>query len=272
MKKVLISVSVLALLLMLTACGKDEKNNTTATATPTATVAATPTTAPSATPTAMPSPTMAIPQDTIMTYEQYTAAELDTPVWVEAYVMDTQSWWDNKITIYAADKDGAYYIYNATCSEEDSKLLTPGKKIQVKGYKSEWSGEIEITEGKITFPEGADEFLAQPTDVTDKIGTDDLKNYMNRRVVIKGVKIAAQEDGAAFQYKNAEEKTDDLYFKGTVGDKEISFCVEFYLRGKDTDVYKAVEALKVGDIVDVECYLYWYNDPNPHVIGVTAAQ
>ena len=29
---------------------------------------------------------------------------------------------------------------------------------------------------------------------------------------------------------------------------------------KDTDVYKAVENLKVGDTIDCDGYLYWYND------------
>ena len=204
----------------------------------------------------------------LMTYADYALAEIDAPVYVETYVQAHQSWWNDKITIYAADKDGAYFIYEAACSKEDSDLLTPGKKIHVEGFKSEWSGEVEITDAKITFIEG-DEYMPQPFDVTALIGTDDLAKHQNERVIFKGLTIVAQDDGAAFKYKNAEEKTDDLYFKGTVDGKEVSFCVEFYLRGKDTDVYKAVEGLKVGDTVDVEGYLYWYNGANPHVIGVT---
>ena len=49
------------------------------------------------------------------------------------------------------------------------------------------------------------------------------------------------------------------------------FCVEFYLCGKDTDVYKAVEALQVGDVVDLVGFLYWYNGANPHITAVTPA-
>ena len=45
--------------------------------------------------------------------------------------------------------------------------------------------------------------------------------------------------------------------------------MEFYLRGQDTDVYKAVEALNVGDTIDVEGFLYWYEGANPHVTSVT---
>ena len=41
------------------------------------------------------------------------------------------------------------------------------------------------------------------------------------------------------------------------------------MRGGDTDVYKAVEGLQIGDTVDIDAYLYWYEGPNAHVIGVT---
>ncbi len=44
--------------------------------------------------------------------------------------------------------------------------------------------------------------------------------------------------------------------------------MEFYLCGKDTDVYKAVEGLQVGDRVDLEGFLYWYNGPNLHTTGI----
>ena len=105
--------------------------------------------------------------------------------------------------------------------------------------------------------------------MTALAGAEGLEKFMNRRVIFKGLTVEAQEDGAAFNYKNAEEKTDDLYFKASVNDQSVSFCVEFYLTGKDTDVYQAVEGLQVGDKIDVECFLYWYNGPNPHVTYVT---
>lgn len=207
----------------------------------------------------------------VMTYADYVAAELDSEVTVEAYVQDFQGWWDGKITVYAQDKDGAYFIYNMTCSEEDSKKLVPGTKIKVHGFKSEWSGEVEITDATFEFVEG-DTFVAKPNDVTNLIGKDELINAQNQLVVFKGLTVEAQDDGAAFNYKDAVGKTDDLYFKASKDGVSVSFCVEFYLRGQDSDVYKAVEGLQVGDVIDVTGYLYWYNGANPHVIGVTKAQ
>ena len=78
----------------------------------------------------------------VMSYADYAAAELDSEVVIEAYVQATQSWWDNKITVYLQDQDGAYFAYNMACSEEDAAKLVPGTKIRVTGYKTEWSGEV----------------------------------------------------------------------------------------------------------------------------------
>ena len=64
----------------------------------------------------------------------------------ETYVQAKQSWWEDKATFYTQDKDGAYFIYNMPCSEEDYEKLVPGTKIKVTGYKAEWFGEIEVAD------------------------------------------------------------------------------------------------------------------------------
>jgi len=76
-------------------------------------------------------------------------------------------------------------------------------------------------------------------------------------------------DGAAFAYKNATDKTDDLYFKVSLDGKTYEFCVEYYLCNEETEVYKAVEGLNVGDVVDLEGFLYWYEGPNPHITALS---
>ncbi len=208
----------------------------------------------------------------VMSHADYVAAELDTEVTVETYVQAKQSWWDNKATIYTQAADGAYFIYEMPISQEDYDKLVPGTKIKVTGYKAEWSGEVEITDAKYEVVEG-DTFVAEAADVTALLGTDELVAHQNELVSFKGMTIEAyDETGAAFAYKNANDKTDDLYFKASKDGKTYDFCVEFYLCGKDTDVYKAVEALKVGDVVDMEGFLYWYNGANPHITSVKAAQ
>ncbi len=209
----------------------------------------------------------------LMTYEEFLAADVDSPVHVEAYVQDNQSWWDNKITVYLAGPDhAAYFVYEMPCSQEDAAKLVPGQKVDLKGYKAEWAGEVEIIDAVCQLLEG-DPYIAEAEDVTALLGTDDLIKHMNEKVVMKGMTVEPYDDtGAAFAYKNPEEKTDDLYFKVSRDGQTCEFCVEFYLRGSDSDVYKAVENMKVGDVVDVEGFLYWYNGPNLQATALTAAK
>ena len=210
----------------------------------------------------------------VMTYAEYAAAAIDEPVVIEAFVQGKQSWWENQATIYAADADGAYFIYNATCTEDEYAKLVEGQKIKVSGYKAEWSGEIEITEGTIEFEDDSS-YIAKPVDVTDKLGTDELINFQNQKVSFKGLTVAPSVDpnGAEvaflYNYDGSGAQGDDLYFNVSLADKVYSFTVESYLNDKDSDVYKAVEALKVGDTIDAEGFLYWYEGANPHITSIT---
>ena len=211
----------------------------------------------------------------VMTYADYVAAELDTQVVVETYVQAKQGWWNDTATLYTQDGDGAYFVYNAACSEEDYAKLTDGAKIKVTGYKGEWAGEVEIMDATIEVLEGS--WLAPVLDVTDKLGTDELVNFQNQKVAFKGLTIeAANDDGAAFLYNwdgsGAEGTDSDLYFNASVNGQTYTFVIEYYLTGADSDAYKAVQALKVGDKVDMEGYLYWYEGVQPHIISVAAAK
>ena len=208
----------------------------------------------------------------VMTYSEYVAAEIDTPVVIEAFVQAKQSWWEDKATVYAQDSEGGYFIYNMECFEEDYAKLVPGTKIKVTGYKAEWSGEVEIAEGATFEIENDSSFIAEATDVTAILGTEDLIKNQNKFVSFKGLKIEAyNENGDAFSYKwdGSGSEGDDLYFKASVGDTSYTFTVESYLCDKDSEVYSAVKNLKVGDVVDMEGFLYWYEEPCPHITAVT---
>ena len=201
----------------------------------------------------------------VMSYAEYAAAELDTAVTVECYVQAHQSWWDNKITVYAQDADGAYFLYEMACSEEDAAKLVPGTKILVKGFKGAWAGEVEIMDATFEFVEGADTFVAEAMDATALLGTEELINHQNKFVSFKGLTVEAIE------FKNGEPG-DDIYVTVSKDGASYSFCVERYLTGPETEVYAAVSALKAGDVVDVEGFLYWYEGVNTHITAVAAAQ
>ena len=325
-------------------------------------------------------------------YDEFMAAEVGSTVTVEAYVQGHQSWWDNKLTVYLQDENGGYFAYEMECTEAQASQITVGTKIKVTGKKAEWAGEIEIYNPctLVEIIEG-DTWVAPTTDVTAKMGTEDLINYMNRKVTFKGLEVIAYDDGTetysmtmteteeiapgvelemtmAFvivfddgtlkqNVSLAETNIDDLglddatvamleasfanmsyemegtyeidgdtitttvegytstsaYAEGTDDDGEyiiigegamaqkmykvvpaisydpdksdsdiyfrakdangnvVEFCVEYYLTNNATATYKAALALEVGDTVDVEGFLYWYNGANPHVTKITVA-
>ena len=199
----------------------------------------------------------------VMTYEEYTAAAVDTQVTIEAYVQGKQSWWDNKATVYTQDKDGAYFLYDMPCTQEVYDKMVPGTKIKVTGYKSEWEGEVEIIDSTYEILEG--EYIAPVEDViTSLLGTDDLIKHQNEFVSFKGLTVEA------VSYKN-DEPGDDIYVTVGLNGNSYNFCVEVYLTGTDTDVYAAVGELQAGDVVDIEGCLYWYEGVNTHITSVTKA-
>lgn len=111
--------------------------------------------------------------------------------------------------------------------------------------------------------------------MTDLLGTDDLINYQNQFVAFKGMTVEASQDATgndvAFLYNwdGSGEDGNDLYFNVSLNGQTYTFTVESYLCDNTTDVYNAVKNLKIGDTVDMEGFLYWYEGVNPHITSVT---
>ena len=208
------------------------------------------------------------PASTAMTHAEYLAAAEDDAVEIECYVQATQGWWDNKIVIYAQDKEGGYFAYNVACTEEESAKLVPGTKINIKGYKTFYKGMPEVAEGAtFTVVEGADTYKAEAVDLTALLGKQELVDKAGMKAAFKGLTIAA------INYKN-DAPGDDIYVDFTLGDATYSFCVERYLTDPESDVYKAFveEDIKVGDVVNVYGFVYWYDaDVEPGVASENPA-
>ena len=215
----------------------------------------------------------------VMTYAEYAAAALDTEVTIEAYVQAKQGWWEKDgvgvATIYTQDTEGAYFIYEMPISKEDYDKLTKGAKIRVKGYKAEFHAEVEIIDATYEILEG--NYAPEAVDLTNVFGTDDLIKKQNMFFTVKNAVVAASTDAdgneVAFLYNwdGSGQDGSDLYFNVKIGEATYNFTVESYLCGKDTDVYKAVKALNVGDTIDLEGFLYWYDGVNPHITAVSRA-
>lgn len=215
----------------------------------------------------------------VMSYDEYMAAEVDDAVTIQAYVQAKQSYYAEQgtATVYLQDQDGGYFAYDMACTQEDYDAMVEGTKIQVSGFKAEWSGEIEIMDGQLDEIIADDTFVAEAFDATSLLGTEELEEHQNEKVSFTGLTVAPSKDAngneAAFlyNYDGSGSQGDDVYFNVTVGDSEevYSFLVESYLCGSDTEVYKAVEALEVGQTIDCEGFLYWYEGANPHITSLT---
>ncbi len=252
MKKILVLMLAVVLALSVAACGGDkqpEANNAEANA-----------------------PAADVKGEGVMTYAEYAAAELDTQVVVETSVQGKQSWWEDKATLYTQDKDGGYFIYDCACPQDVYDKLVTGQKIKVTGYKSEWSGEVEIVDATLEIEEGS--YIAEPFDATGELASESLIDRQNTKVAFKGLTVEDAGDGAAFLYKwdGSGQEGDDLYFNVSLDGTTYTFTVESYLCDMNTDVYKAVQALQIGDKIDVEGFLYWYEGVQPHVTAVSAAK
>ena len=217
----------------------------------------------------------------VMTHAEYIAAELDTEVVIETYVQGKQSWWNDAASLYTQDKDGAYFAYNVAMTEEEYNKLEKGTKVRISGVKGEWAGEVEVMDATLEILEGS--YVAAANDVTAVMGKDELIDHQNEFVTFKGLTIEASTDAdgneAAFLYNwdgSGEEGSDsDLYFNASINGQTFNFVVEYYtcdaegVYGADTDVYEAVRGLEIGDTVDMEGFLYWYEGANPHITKVT---
>ncbi|MEE0969286.1 MAG: hypothetical protein U0M06_07965 [Clostridia bacterium] len=256
MKKFLVVLLALVLALALVACGEDKEGKETDT--DAVTTEATETGDDSG------ADTTDEAASNVMTYAEFAAAELESAVVVETYVQAKQSWWDNKAIFYTQNEDGAYLLYNMACSEEEYGQLVPGTKIRVSGVKTEWQGEVEIVDATYEIIAG-ETFIAEPVDLTAVLATEELINYQNQLASFKGLTVEKVE------YKNGEPG-DDIYVTFGLDGASYSFCVEYYLTGSDTEVYKAVGELEVGDVVDVEGFVYWYQGVNTHITAITVAE
>jgi len=205
-----------------------------------------------------------------MTYEEFLAAELDSPVTVKTYIqLIAYNAAYGTASMFLGDEEGAYFVYRMACDEALAAELYEGAPVIVSGEKTEWSGEVEIIDATIELldEEGA---LFESENINEVLGTEDIDLYKNALVTVSDVTVVAyNEAGDAFSYNwdgsGAAGSNSDLYFNVQLGDTVYSMTVESDECAEGTDVYTAVTSLKVGDVIDVTGFLYWYNGAQIHV-------
>ncbi len=266
MKKLLTVLLSLLVVLTIAGCAKKEE----------------PAPAPEPEPTPEPAPSEEV---TVSSYADYAALPSDgsAVVTIESYVQGAQSYYNGTASLYLQDKDGAYFVYGGQMSEEDYakivdstdftdgwKGIGNGTKVQVTGTKAEWAGEVELTDATVTVVDG-DKWVAEAADITSSLATDPA-DKMNQKVKFTDMTVvASNEDGASFLYNwdGSGAEGDDVYFNVEKDGMTYTFLVESYLCYNGSDAYDAAEALQVGQTVDLEGFLYWYEGPQPHITSIT---
>ena len=216
-----------------------------------------------------------------MTYAEYAAVEAnkDITVTIEAFIQARQTWWEQdsigKSSFYLMDKDGGYFCYRLHCTQEEYNKLTVGTKVKITGKKAVYQGLNEFGEDATFEIMKGTWICPNPVELSfDEYNNNALK-YQNQLFLVKNAEVVASEDAegaeVAFLYNwnGSGEKGDDIYIKVKLGDVVQTIVIESTLCDKDSEVYKAAEALKVGDKINFEGFLYWYKGAQPHVTKIT---
>ena len=100
-----------------------------------------------------------------MSQDEYVAADYDSTVSIESYVQGKTNLINGKANFFLQSEDGAYFVYEMQCSEDDYHQLSEGQKVRITGTKSIWKGETEITDATFEILDGT--YIATPQDLTD---------------------------------------------------------------------------------------------------------
>ena len=219
-----------------------------------------------------------------MSYQQFMTADTGDNVVVEGYIQDRQSWWNNKATLYVSTGNAGegYFVYEMPMTEKEyNEKYTVGAYVRFYGVKAEYAGEQEISDvdsALTTVVENVPAMRRHVTDVTNSLKTEDLLKVQNAYFtatleVVEYTAAGADEHvsaNKAYGFKG-NQPDNDLYLKLKNDKNEtLSACIESYLTGTDTDVYKTVLSADfvVGATVRVRGYMYWYNGANAHITSI----
>ena len=144
--------------------------------------------------------------------------------------------------IYVQDATGAICVRMA----EKPTDLALGDTIIGTGSKDVYNGLPQLGSSTYEKSEGCE--LSAKEITLNALSTDDICAY----VKLSGLTVTEVFDNNG-QYANPNIKLSD-------GENEI-------------ELYKAVVGnIKVGDVIDMEGYLYWYEGVQPHIVTITVAE
>lgn len=216
-------------------------------------------------------------QSKALSHADFIKAEVGTEVSVQGYIQDRCTWYNGAASFYFQDSNGGYYVYNLACTEDEYKnTLTVGADLFVTSQKAEWRGEVEVDYTKVT--ENAKWEIASkstkvyPATKVADIATATLDKYKNTKVATGELEVTKAPFTSWEDYSLTPAAGADVYFavKDSAGN-ELTFVVEAYLEDSQygSATYTAVTELAVGDKVELEGFVYYYDAPQMQVTKCT---
>lgn len=262
--KKLFAISAIAGVALLASCNNGGETTTETKAPETTTETVTETT------TKAPEPTTTVATN-VLSYDEYIAAEVGSEVTIEAYITGRTTWYNNAASFYLADDNGGYYVYNLPCTEDEyNNLLVKGAFVEITGAKSEWKGEVEINGQTAT--ENAGYIVLGASKTYDAILVNDIAKstldlYKNQLVKTKELTVTKAPYTNFEDFTLAPKAGTDVYVEVTDGTNTFLFVVEAYLEDSlyDSNTYKNVCALHVGDKVVLEGFIYYWENPQMQI-------
>jgi len=136
------------------------------------------------------------PDKTVLTWDEFVAAEDDTPVVVKGVIggiVETSKEND----LYLQDENGGYFVYKLAVKPSEQGLKV-GMTVRVSGIRDTYYGVNQITDAKVEILDATTKEVA-PIDITQVFkGAENLKaasltKYQSMFVTIKGATVLGQD-------------------------------------------------------------------------------
>ena len=203
--------------------------------------------------------------------EDYASLEEGTKIRVSGYKAE----WAGEVEVM--DFEGPVEILEGDSFIADAVDVTDAlaDEDELIGYMNQ-----KVTFTGMTVEPAAEQAVEEEESAGETTGGQTALERAKKAAAGAGGKTAGKEeaedavDAPAFLYgwDGSGAKGDDLYFKASVDGETYQFVIESSLCDEDSDVYQTVENLKVGDTIDMEGFLYWYEGAQPHITSVVVSE
>jgi len=172
----------------------------------------------------------------------------------ETYVQSKSRDVEGTVQLFTQNGDSAYLVKTTSLSESQFDELAVGAKISVSGVKINGASNNVVGDAVIGVLDSSSnsDYIAEPVDVTELLAANDsdaLIHYYNKLVSLKGLSVT----------RAAQDKNGMLNIQFKIGENneaKYDFNVDPALVSNDSDTYLTALALSLGEVADVECFLY----------------